>query len=282
MVGLVIELINIYSMILKFNQFFLERLSYSEEVQAISKTVIDYLYSQENWQSEEVIKIDNPVIKEVRIQLVDNLKKSSFVPSKSDYTNGMIFLEFDPDEITEGLINHEVFHGWEWIKNKAKQLTNSFEWSIIQLDNYFSQDETISEIIHLFYLMSDAEIRSNFNADIFEFKRFKEDKNALSKQEIDLLIEQTETFQNYQFVKKFNLDQHLNKLSSQKLDEFISAVKQTEHMKDGEEAELVLKRFSDLERDRFLQKLNSIYQKQSQKLSKYLAKLIAHFKLLIK
>ena len=130
--------------------------------------------------------------------------------------------------------------------------------------------------------MSDAEIRSNFNADIFEFKRFKEDKNALSKQEIDLLIEQTETFQNYQFVKKFNLNQHLNKLSSQKLDEFISAVKQTEHMKDGEEAELVLKRFSDLERDRFLQKLNSIYQKQSQKLSKYLAKLIAHFKLLIK
>lgn len=269
-------------MILKFNQFFLERLSYSEEVQTISKTVIDYLYSQENWQSEEVIKIDNPVIKEVRIQLVDNLKKSSFVPSKSDYTNGMIFLEFDPDEITEGLINHEVFHGWEWIKNKAKQLTNSFEWSIIQLDNYFNQDETISEIIHLFYLMSDAEIRSNFNADIFEFKRFKEDKNALSKQEIDLLIQQTETFQNYQFVKKFNLNQHLNKLSSEKLDEFISAVKQTEHMKDGEEAELVLKRFSDLERDRFLQKLNSIYQKQSQKLSKYLAKLITHFKLLIK
>lgn len=58
--------LNIYHM-LKFNEFLIERFSYSEDVEIISKSVIEYLYDKENWESEEVIKIDNPVIKEVRI-----------------------------------------------------------------------------------------------------------------------------------------------------------------------------------------------------------------------
>lgn len=264
-------------MILKFNQFITERLSYSEDVEIISKSIIEYLYGKENWKSEEVIKIDNSVIKEVRIQFIENLSKSSFNPNKSDYNNRMIFLKFDPDKITEGLLNHEVFHGWEWIQNKGKHLTNSFEFSIIQLDDYFEDDEIISEIVHLFYLMSDAEVRSNFNSDIFEFKRYKEDKNP-SKEEIDILIEETDTFQNYQFVKKFNLNEYLNKLSTEKLDEFISAVEQMEHMKDGEESEIMLKRFSDLERSKFIQKLNIIHKQQSEKITKCLGKLIIHFR----
>jgi hypothetical protein len=267
---------------LKFNEFLIERLSYSEDVEIISKSVIEYLYDKKNWESEEVIKIDNPVIKEVRIQFIDNLsklgKKASFNPNKSNYNNHMIFLEFDPDEITEGLLNHEVFHGFEWIKNKGKHLTNSFQWSIIQLDNYFEEDEIISEIIHLFYLMSDAEIRSHFNADIFEFKIWKEDNNMPSEKEINLLIEETETFQNYEFVKKFNLSEYLNKLIPEKLDEFISAVEQMEYMKDGEESEIILKRFSDLERNRFMQKLNIIHKQQSEKITKYLGKLITQFR----
>lgn len=268
-------------MILKFIEFLTERLSYSEDVGIISKSIIEYLYSKENWESEEVIKIDNPIIKEVRIQFIDNLsklgKKSSFNPNKSDYSNQMIFLEFDPDEITEGILNHEVFHGWEWIQKGGKHLTNSFEWSIIQLNNYFQEDEIISEIIQLFYLMSDAEIRSNFNADIFEFRRWKEE-NPTSKKEIDLLIEETETFQNYQFVKKFNLNEYLIRLSPEKLNEFISAVEQMEYMKDGEESEIILKRFSDLERRVFIQKLNIIHKQQSEKITKYLGKLITHFR----
>lgn len=268
-------------MILKFNEFLIERLSYSEDVEIISKVIIEYLYSKENWESEEVIKIDNGVIKEVRIQFIDNLsklgKKASFNPNKSDYNNHMIFLEFDPDEITEGLLNHELFHAFEWIKKGGKHLTNSFQWSIIQLDNYFQEDETISEIIHLFYLMSDAEIRSHFNADIFEFKRWKEE-NPTSKKEIDLLIEETETFQNYQFVKSFNLNEYLNKLNTEKLDEFISAVEQMKYMKDGEESEVILKRFSDLERSLFIKKLNIIYKQQSEKITKFLGKLIIHFR----
>jgi len=267
-------------MILKFNQFLIERLSYSEDVDIISKSIIEYLYGKENWKSEEVIKIDNPVIKEIRIQFIDNLsnigKKSSFNPNKSDYNNRMIFLEFDPDEITEGLLHHEVFHGWEWIQKGGKHLTNSFEWSIIQLNNYFKEDETLSEIIHLFYLMSDAEIRSHFNADIFEFKRWKEE-NPTSKKEIDLLIEETETFQNYQFVKKFNLNECLNSLSPEKLDEFISAVEQMQYMKHGEESEIILKKFSDSEKSRFIKKLNIIHKQQSEKITKFLGKLIIHF-----
>ena len=55
-------------MILKFIEFLTERLSYSEDVEIISKSVIEYLYDKENWESEEVIKMDNPVIKEVRIK----------------------------------------------------------------------------------------------------------------------------------------------------------------------------------------------------------------------
>lgn len=268
-------------MILKFSEFLTERLSYSEDVEIISKSIIEYLYDKENWESEEVIKIDNPVIKEVRIQFIDNLsklgKKSSFNPNKSDYNNQMIFLEFDPDEVTEGLLNHEVFHGWEWIQKGGKHLTNSFQWAIIQLNNYFQEDEDISEIIHLFYLMSDAEIRSHFNADIFELKRWKEENPTLKK-EIDLLIEETETFQNYQFVKKFNLNEYLNSLSPEKLDEFISAVEQMGYMKDGEESEIILKRFSDLERSLFIKKLNIIHKQQSEKITKYLGKLIIHVK----
>ena len=57
----------ISSMILKFNQFITERLSYSEDVEIISKIIIEYLYGKENWKSEEVIKIDNPVINEVNV-----------------------------------------------------------------------------------------------------------------------------------------------------------------------------------------------------------------------
>lgn len=269
-------------MILKFNQFITERLSYSEDVEIISKIIIEYLYGKENWKSEEVIKIDNSIIKEVRIQFIDNLsklgKKSSFNPNKSDYNNRMIFLEFDPDKITEGLLNHEVFHGREWIRNGGKHLTNSFQFAIIQLNNYFEEDEIISEIIQLFYLMSDAEIRSHFNSDIFEFKKWKEDKNTTSKEEIDLLIEETDTFQNYQFVKKFNLNEYLNKLTTEKLDEFMSAVEQMEYMKDGEEYEIIVKRFSDLERSKFIQKLNTIHKQQSEKITKYLGKLIIHFR----
>lgn len=273
--------LNIYHM-LKFNEFLIERLSYSEDVEIISKSVIEYLYDKENWESEEVIKIDNPVIKEVRIQFIDNLsklgKKASFNPNKSDYNNRMIFLEFDPDGITEGFLNHELFHGFEWIKNKGNHLTSSFERSIIQLNIYFEEDETISEIIKLFYLMSDAEIRSNFNGDVFGFKRWIEDNNMPSEKEINLLIEETETFQNYEFVKKFNLIKYLNKLSPEKLDEFISAVEQMEYMKDGEESEIILKRFSDLERNRFIQKLNTIHKQQSEKITKYFGKLITQFR----
>lgn len=268
-------------MILKFNEFLTERLSYSEDVEIISNSIIEYLYDKENWESEEVIKMDNPVIKEVRIQFIDNLSKlgrtASFDPNKSDYNNRMIFLEFDPDEMTEGSLNHEVFHGWEWIQKGGNHLTNSFQWSIIQLNNYFEEDETISEIIHLFYLMSDAEIRSHFNADIFEFKRWKEE-NPTSKKEIDLLIEETDTFENYQFVKKFNLNEYLNILSTEKLDEFISAVEQMEYMNDGEESEIILKKFSELERNRFVQKLNIIHRKQSEKIIKYLGKLKMNFR----
>ena len=51
-------------MILKFDQFITERLSYSEDVEMISKIIIEYLYGKENWESEEVIKIDNSVINE--------------------------------------------------------------------------------------------------------------------------------------------------------------------------------------------------------------------------
>jgi hypothetical protein len=49
-------------MILKFNEFLTERLSYSEDVEIISKSIIEYLYNKENWESKEVIMIDNPVI----------------------------------------------------------------------------------------------------------------------------------------------------------------------------------------------------------------------------
>lgn len=116
-----------------------------------------------------------------------------------------------------------------------------------------------------------------FNADIFEFRRWKEE-NPTSKKEIDLLIEETETFQNYQFVKKFNLNEYLISLSPEKLNEFISAVEQMEYMKDGEESEIILKRFSDLERSVFIQKLNIIHKQQSEKITKYLGKLIIHFR----
>jgi len=125
--------------------------------------------------------------------------------------------------------------------------------------------------------MSDAEIRSHFNDDIFEFKRWKEENPTLKK-EIDLLIEETETFQNYQFVKKFNLNEYLNSLSPEKLDEFISAVEQMGYMKDGEESEIILKRFSDLERSLFIKKLNIIHKQQSEKITKCLGKLIIHVK----
>jgi len=265
-------------MLLKFNQFLIERLSYSEDVEIISKSIIEYLYGKENWESVEVIKMSNPVIKEIRIQFIENLGKSSFNPNKSDYNNSMIFLEFDPDEITEGLLHHEVFHGWEWIQNKGKHLTNSFQFAIIQLNNYFEEDKTISKIIHLFYLMSDAEIKANFNSDIFVFKKWKEDKNTPSEKEIDLLIEETETFENYQFVKKFNLKEYLNKLSIEKLDEFISAVEQMQYIKDGEESELISKIFSESDRKIFIEKLNIIHKQQSEKITKYLGKLITHFK----
>jgi hypothetical protein len=269
-------------MILKFNDFLTEKLSYSEDVDIISKNIIKYLYDKESWESLEIIKIDNPVIKEVRIQFIDNLsklgKKSSFNPNKSDYNDRMIFLEFDPVYITEGLLNHEIFHGWEWLQKGGKNLTNSFQFAIIQLDNYFKDDENISEIIHLFYLMSDAEIRSHFNSDIFEFKKWKDGKNILSDEEIDSLIEETDIFENYQFVKKFNLNGYLNKLSSDKLDEFISAVEQIEFMEDGEESEIMIKKFSDSEKGKFIQKLNTIHKQQSEKISKYLGKLIIHFR----
>jgi hypothetical protein len=126
--------------------------------------------------------------------------------------------------------------------------------------------------------MSDAEIRSHFNSDIFEFKKWKDGKNILSDEEIDSLIEETDIFENYQFVKKFNLNGYLNKLSSDKLDEFISAVEQIEFMEDGEESEIMIKKFSDSEKGKFIQKLNTIHKQQSEKISKYLGKLIIHFR----
>jgi hypothetical protein len=58
---------------LKFNEFLIERLSYSEDVEIISKSVIEYLYDKENWESEEVIKIDNPVIKEDGFEVIKRI-----------------------------------------------------------------------------------------------------------------------------------------------------------------------------------------------------------------
>jgi hypothetical protein len=81
-----------------------------------------------------------------------------------------------------------------------------------------------------------------------------------------------------EFVKKFNLSEYLNKLIPEKLDGFISAVEQMEYMKDGEESEIILKRFSYLERNRFIQKLNIIHKQQSEKITKYLGKLITQFR----
>ena len=107
---------------------------------------------------------------------------------------------------------------------------------------------------------------------------FNDASKIFNGKEIDLLIEETDTFQNYQFVKKFNLNKYLNKLTTEKLDEFISAVEQVEYMKDGEESEIMVKRFSDSERRKFIQKLNIIHKQQSEKITKYLGKLIIHFR----
>jgi bifunctional DNA-binding transcriptional regulator/antitoxin component of YhaV-PrlF toxin-antitoxin module len=74
------------------------------------------------------------------------------------------------------------------------------------------------------------------------------------------------------------LNEYLNKLSSDKLDEFISAVEQIEFMEDGEESEIMVKKFSDSEKGKFIQKLNTIHKQQSEKISKYLGKLIIHFR----
>lgn len=264
-------------MILKFNRFISEKLSYSDDVESISDYLIQYLEDKEEWNDEEIIKINNPNIKEVRIQFDESVSVPSFVPYKSDFNKRMIFLRFNPNEITHGNIHHEVFHGFDWIKSQGNDLTKSFEWAIINLDEYFEDDDILSKIVHTFYLMSDAEIKSNFNQDIFVFKKYV-GKNALTKKDVDSLIEETETFENYQFVKNFNLNQELNKLDNQKMDEFMSVVKQMENLKPGEEEEVLLKKFTELERKLFVDKLNTIFTKQKNKLVEYLGKLIVHYR----
>lgn len=131
---------------LNFNEFLLENRGYSYDAEKISKYVIDCLENKDDWDDIEIINLRelktgiSEIILEIRKNFkIDKNRIASFNQHKSKYKkdNSTIYIIIDYDNITYGLLNHEIFHAYEWVKNKGNELTSEKEISIISLYDYF-------------------------------------------------------------------------------------------------------------------------------------------------
>jgi hypothetical protein len=261
--------------LLNFKDFLNEKLSYSDEVEDITNYILNHLKNKKEWDYVEKIHIKSNTIKEVIVEFIDDLvskngKYGSFNQFKSDFKNKSIHIEMDPDYLSEEMFNHEIFHGYEWIKKGGNELISPFEMGIISAKDYFKENETILKIIHLFYILSDVEIRSHYNQDVYSIKNYKKSNKV---ENLDELYKETELYDNYEFIKNFNLKEEFNNLSDEEIDEFISIVDSLTEMENGEEKDVELNNYSNEERQKFLNKLEKLYKKQKERYIKYLGKL---------
>jgi hypothetical protein len=268
-------------LIKKFNDFLLEKLSYAEDAEIISKYIINHLDRKDNWDDKEIIKVDSDIINEVIIEFIEEMSvrmgsEASFIPHKSNFDSKTIYLRFDPERVTKESIHHEIFHAYDWIKNKGNHLTGELEMAIISSNQYYNSVENVevSEIIYAFYITSDAEIRAYYNQDIYAIKSYINyiDENPTQDKRKELL-EETETYQNYNLIKDLDINDSINKLSNLELNEFISVVETIKNMQQGEERDLIIKDYSEEEKKIFIKSLNKVFDKQKGKIIKYLGKI---------
>jgi len=257
---------------LNFNEFILERLGYSDDVEKLTTYVTDYI--QDNRIAEGIVEIDvhqfGIGISKVIIEFIKDYEKehnryASFNQYLSKYilNESIIYLMFDIDNMTEGRLSHELFHGYDWVKNKGKEITGNEEMSIIAMFNHFAGDDIISEIIHIIYSLSSAEIKANFHEVVYE----------INHHDGDITFEETEFYEDYIHYKYVDLEQKINELSEDKLNEFISVFDLLKGLDHGDDGDLNIIKYSKVEQREFISKVIDIYDKQIKIYSKYISRL---------
>jgi hypothetical protein len=260
---------------LDFNEFILERLGYSGDIEKLTTYVIDYI--QDDRIYEGIVEIDVHQfgfgISKVIIELIKDYEKdhnryASFNQHLSKYVSNksVIYLMFDIDNMTHGRLSHELFHGYDWVKNKGKEITGDEEMSIIAMFDYFADDIVISDIIDVVYSLSSAEVKANFHEVVYEINHHDD----------DVKVEETEFYEDYIYYKDVNLEQEFSKLSKDKLNEFISVFELLKGLDHGDEGDLNIINYSKEEQTKFIRKVVDIYDKQIKIYSKYISRLYSY------
>jgi len=267
---------------LNFGNFIIERSGYSTEVEELTTYIINYVENKEDLKNiEEIdVKILNIGISKIIIEFKEDYAKlnnrfSSFDQHKSEYIpNGsIIYLVLDSYKTTHGLLNHELFHAYDWVKNKGKELTSVDEMSIISMYDFFKNDKQISTIIDVFYSLSSAEVKADFSKIVYEIKNYELNENET----IDNLVKKSDFYQNFYYLKDINLLQLFNDLSELKLNKFLSAFELLKKLKHGEEEELFINNSSKKEQKLFIDNFLKIYNNQIKNYSRYISKLFSFF-----
>lgn len=269
-------------MTLNFNNFLLERMGYSFENEKITDYIIKYFQKSDDMKEIEEILIpfENDInLKKVILEFIPYYSKShgkwaSFIPEKSNYNEkgSEIYIIIDPDEITDGNLNHELFHSFEWIKNKGRHLINNEEMSIIGLYNYFREikNEKILEIIHIFYKLSLPELKAQYNETIYELL------NYINK-DIKILIKNSDFFKEYNEIKDYNIRELILKLPKKDINEFMSVYDLMKGLKEYEEGTVEIRSHTQDEINNFINILSNIYNYNIKKYKKYIDRLYSFF-----
>jgi hypothetical protein len=205
---------------IKFNDFLFEKLGINDDISRLTDFIMNKINIKNNFKNDIIIKnidIDFPVkIERITIKFIkmDNKDwKGYFSANKKQihntYFNLIIYINKNLKDLNPADLNHELIHAYQFIKNSFSFLYDKTYDLYNTLLNKSSLYDNLSWFKFIIYLCNKKEIAAFYNDSYYNIKeKLKNNKNL----NIDDLIEESEFYVNYNYLKDYDIKYEFKKM----------------------------------------------------------------------